>query len=110
MSFGEVAGVLEKFICGLSGRELKLEAGDVFFTDTKRLFLPAVITQFKKQSDNYSLYKSMATQLWAQTWYGGPCPPIGQHRFFHKLYALDCILKGMNKPDKAEVELVHELV
>jgi len=41
---------------------------------------------------------------WAQTWYGGPCPPIGQHRYFHKLYALDCILKGMNKPDKAEVE------
>ena len=32
ISFEEVAGVLEKFICGLSGRDLKLEPGDIFFT------------------------------------------------------------------------------
>jgi Raf kinase inhibitor-like YbhB/YbcL family protein len=27
-----------------------------------------------------------------KTAYGGPCPPIGRHRYFHKLYALDAKL------------------
>jgi Raf kinase inhibitor-like YbhB/YbcL family protein len=28
---------------------------------------------------------------WGRTGYGGPCPPIGRHRYFHKLYALDAV-------------------
>jgi Raf kinase inhibitor-like YbhB/YbcL family protein len=27
-----------------------------------------------------------------KTGYGDPCPPIGRHRYFHKLYALDIAL------------------
>ncbi|WP_295558209.1 YbhB/YbcL family Raf kinase inhibitor-like protein [uncultured Hyphomicrobium sp.] len=40
---------------------------------------------------------------WGRTGYGGPCPPIGRHRYFHKLYALDARLAGLNAPTKAAV-------
>jgi Raf kinase inhibitor-like YbhB/YbcL family protein len=36
--------------------------------------------------------------------FGGPCPPIGRHRYFHKLYALDAMLPADKALDKAGLE------
>jgi len=41
---------------------------------------------------------------WNRTGYGGPCPPIGEHRYFHKLYALDRVIGALSPANKASLE------
>jgi Raf kinase inhibitor-like YbhB/YbcL family protein len=45
---------------------------------------------------------------WRRTGWGGPCPPVGRHRYVFKLYALDRLLGDLGTPTKARLEQAME--
>ena len=40
---------------------------------------------------------------WKRAAYGGPCPPIGRHRYFHRLYALDTVRPDLGPVTKSQL-------
>jgi len=68
--------------------------------------LPADSSGLPEGVDSAGLPKGTVRGLndWKRTGYGGPCPPIGRHRYFHKLYALDRELPATDGLTKAAVE------
>jgi len=48
------------------------------------------------------------TNDWKRTGWGGPCPPIGEHRYFFKLYAVDVLLGDQGALTKPQLEKALE--
>ncbi len=68
--------------------------------------IPPDTTSLPEGSTSKDLPSGTAEGLndWGRAGYGGPCPPIGRHRYFYKLYALDTALNEVDKPTKAKIE------
>ncbi|MDP2110867.1 MAG: nitric oxide reductase activation protein [Thiobacillus sp.] len=68
--FDDIAPVLGNFVCGLSGRRLRIEEGDAAWTDGERIVLPPLIAALPNLDDNFQLAKITVALLWAQTRFG----------------------------------------
>jgi len=67
--------------------------------------IPADAKGLVEDADKHGLFKGTVRGVndFKEANYRGPCPPIGRHRYFHKLYALDAAL-DVAEPTKAALE------
>jgi Raf kinase inhibitor-like YbhB/YbcL family protein len=70
--------------------------------------LPATVTSLAEGIRQLPIGAREGRNDWGRTGYGGPCPPVGRHRYFFKLYALDTVLGDLSTPDRATLERAME--
>lgn len=74
--------------------------------------IPATVYELSEGIHNLPKGTQVGNNDWHKASYGGPCPPIGRHRYRHKLYALDIKLgplHGANKPNVEKAMMGHVL-
>lgn len=62
----EVAPLLETYLRGLSGREVKVAPAGESYTDTAVVYLPPFLSIFRERDRNFLLYKLLAAHRWAE--------------------------------------------
>ena len=67
--------------------------------------IPVRITEIKEGIEPDGI---RGLNSWQEEGYGGPCPGVGTHRYFFKLYALDCVLDIQEGFNKEELEKAME--
>jgi Raf kinase inhibitor-like YbhB/YbcL family protein len=65
--------------------------------------LPATATELAEGVGALPGHAKKGINDWKRKAYGGPCPPVGRHRYMHKLYALDTELGTLTSPNKKHV-------
>ena len=71
--------------------------------------IPPSVTEFPERgSENLPHGVLTGRNDWGRAAYGGPCPPIGEHRYFFKLYALDTELADLSHPRASDLMAAME--
>ena len=70
VTFDDIVSIMNKFVIGLSGRNLSIDEDEAAWTDTETIYLPHFVRQFESGHQNFQVYKATVGYLLAQTRYG----------------------------------------
>jgi nitric oxide reductase NorD protein len=65
----DVENILNIYVNALSAGRLKIVGSDESYTDTRRIYLPAMVNEFHDRENNFKVYKVMAAHKYAQMRY-----------------------------------------